>query len=175
MRPLLILSAFALAACQPDNASGPETAPPTGQASPTLEEPMAEKRPVELTQHGHTRIDEYFWLRDDERKDPEVLAYLEQENAWFDQEMAHTAKLQETLFEEMTGRLDPDESSVPYEWNGYWYYSRFEDGKEYAIYARKAGSLDAEEEVLVDGDRWEVIRRRETMDDLLAMERGTSM
>ncbi len=117
------------------------------------EEPMAAKKPHELTIHGDTRVDEYYWLRDDDREDPEVLAYLEQENAWFEQQMAHTQVLQDTLYEEMTGRLDPDESSVPYEKDGYWYYSRYEPGKEYAIHARKKGSLEAPEEVLIDGNR----------------------
>jgi oligopeptidase B len=124
----------------------------TFAAESMVKEPMPEKRPHEMTLHGDTRVDEFYWLRDDERKDPEMLAYLEAENAWFEQETAHTAALKETLYEEMTGRLDPDESSVPYEKDGYWYYSRYEPGKEYAIYARKAGSLDAEEEVIIDGN-----------------------
>lgn len=119
----------------------------------TVKEPMAEKKPLELERHGHVRVDEYFWLRDDDREDPEVLAYLEQENAWFEQEMAHTVELEEKLFEEMTGRLDPDDSSVPYEKDGYWYYYRYEPEKEYAIYARKKGSLEADEEVLLDANQ----------------------
>ena len=123
------------------------------ESTMTIEEPRAEKRPHEMTLHGTTRVDEYHWLRDDDRDDPEMLAYLEQENAWFEQEMAHTEKLQETLYEEMTGRLDPDESSVPYEKDGYWYYSRYEPEKEYAIYARKKGSLEAAEEILIDGNQ----------------------
>ncbi len=122
------------------------------QRTTNVEEPKAEKRPHEMTLHGDTRVDEYFWLRDDDRADPDVLAYLEHENAWFEQELAHTAELQNTLFEEMTGRLDPDDSSVPYEKDGYWYYYRYEPDKEYAIHARKKGSLDAEEEVLIDGN-----------------------
>ncbi|MEM1413052.1 MAG: oligopeptidase B, partial [Pseudomonadota bacterium] len=123
------------------------------ESAMTAKEPRAEKRPHEMTLHGITRVDEYHWLRDDDRNDPEMLAYLEQENAWFKQEIAHTEKLQETLYEEMTGRLDPDESSVPYEQDGYWYYSRYEPDKEYAIYARKKGSLDAEEEIIIDGNQ----------------------
>jgi len=113
---------------------------------------MPEKRPHEMTLHGHTRIDEYFWLRDDTRKDPQVLAYLEEENAYFDKIMEPLAGLRETLFEEMTARLDPDESSVPYLKDGYWYYSRYEPGSEYAIHARRKGSMDADEEILVDGN-----------------------
>ncbi|NRB70940.1 MAG: S9 family peptidase [Xanthomonadales bacterium] len=152
MRYLLTLTALLLAACQPATPTASDNAPMAATDGQAPEEPMATKRPVEMTLHDHTRVDEYYWLRDDTRTDPEVLAYLEQENAWFEQEMAHTQGLQETLFEEMTGRLDPDESSVPYFWRGYWYYSRYSDGSEYAVYARKKGSLDAPEEVLLDAN-----------------------
>ena len=114
---------------------------------------MPAKRPHEMTLHSHTRVDEYFWLRDDTRKDPEVLAYLEEENAYFEKLMKPVAGIQETMFEEMTARLDPDESSVPYLKDGYWYYSRYEPGKEYAIQARRKGSMDADEEILVDGNQ----------------------
>lgn len=113
---------------------------------------MPEKRPHKMTLHGHTRVDEYFWLRDDTRKDPEVLAYLEEENAYFDKMIEPVAAMQQTMFEEMTSRLDPDESSVPYLKNGYWYYYRYEPKLEYAIHARRKGSMDAEEEILVDGN-----------------------
>ncbi len=152
MRYLFALTALLLTACQPATPTASDKAPMAATDGHTPEEPMATKRPVEMTLHDHTRVDEYYWLRDDTRTDPEVLAYLEQENAWFEQEMAHTQGLQETLFEEMTGRLDPDESSVPYFWRGYWYYSRYSDGSEYAVYARKKGSLDAPEEVLLDAN-----------------------
>ena len=114
---------------------------------------MAAKRPHTMNLHGHERVDEYYWLRDDTRKNPEVLAYLEEENAHFDKVMAPTTGLQETLFEEMTGRLDPDESSVPYELGGFWYYYRYEPKSEYAIYARRKGSMDASEEILLDGNQ----------------------
>lgn len=155
---LLLFSMLFLIACEP----APETVGQTGQRtedqdylnspSTNVNQPMPEKRPHEMTLHGHTRVDEYFWLRDDTRKDPHVIAYLEEENAYFDKMMEPVAAMQETLFEEMTSRLDPDESSVPYLKNGYWYYSRFEPGREYAIHARRKGSMDAEEEVLVDGN-----------------------
>ena len=99
---------------------------------------MPVKRPHEMTLHGHTRLDEYFWLRDDTRKDPEVLAYLEEENTYFDKIMEPVAGIQAALYEEMTARLDPDESSVPYFKNGFWYYSRFEPDSEYAIHALRS-------------------------------------
>jgi len=114
---------------------------------------MPEKRPHEMTLHDHTRVDEYFWLRDDSRTDPEMLAYLEEENRYFDKMMEHNAGLQDTLFKEMTGRLDPDESSVPYQEGDYWYYDRYEPDSEYAIYARRKGSMESAEEILVNGNQ----------------------
>ena len=112
--------------------------------------PIANKRPKKLKAHGDVRDDPYFWLN--QRTDPEVIAYLEAENAYTCEVMAHTEKLQETLFEEIKGRLDPDESSVPYRKDDFYYYFRFEEGKEYAIHCRKHVSLDADEEVLADGN-----------------------
>jgi len=112
--------------------------------------PVAKKLPYEMTQHGHTRVDNYYWMRDDKREDKEILAHLEAENAYLEAEMAHTQGLQETLFEEMTGRLKKDDASVPYFKNGYWWYSRFEGEQEYPIFARKKGSLDNPEEVLLN-------------------------
>jgi len=156
---LLLLSSLFLIACEPAPDHVGQTPAQTGDQSPvdiastTVEQPMPAKRPHEMTIHGHTRVDEYFWLRDDTRKDPEMLAYLEEENAYFDKIMEPVAALQETMFEEMTSRLDPDESSVPYLKNGYWYYSRYQPGSEYAFYARRKGSMDATEEILVDGNQ----------------------
>lgn len=152
-RFLTIILAAALAACSPDHENPRTVATPQAGTENNSSEPMPEKRPLELTIHDDTRIDEYHWLRDDERTDPDVLAYLEAENAWFEKAMAHTAALQETLYEEMTGRLDPDESSVPVEKDGYWYYDRYESGRDYAVYARRRGTMEAPEEVLVDGNQ----------------------
>jgi len=114
---------------------------------------MAKKIPHEMTLHGTTRIDDYYWLRDDDRSDPEVLAYLKAENDWYESQMAHTGQLRDDLYKEMTARLDPDESTVPYEKGGYWYYSRYEPGKEYPVFARRAESMEAPEEVLIDGNQ----------------------
>jgi oligopeptidase B len=111
---------------------------------------MTEKRPHTITTHGHTRIDDYYWLRDDKREDPQVLAHLQAENEAFETAMTHTRQLQQTLYEEMTARLDPDESSVPCQVDDYWYYSRFEPERDYRIYARRRGSLEADEEILLD-------------------------
>ena len=157
---LLLLGTLFLIACEPASDPAGQTPSQANDQNPveiestTVEQqPMPAKRPHEMTLHGHTRVDEYFWLRDDARKDPEMLAYLEEENAYFDKIMEPVAALQETMFEEMTSRLDPDESSVPYLKDGYWYYSRYQPDSEYAIYARRKGSMDAQEEVLVDGNQ----------------------
>ncbi len=112
--------------------------------------PMAEIRPHEMTIHGHTRIDNYFWLND--RENPEVIAYLEAENAYLAKTMAHTQEFQEELFEEMKGRIKKDDSSAPYEKNGYWYYTRFEKGGEYALHCRRSGSMEGPEEIMLDGN-----------------------
>ncbi len=118
------------------------------QKTPDMKPPVAEKIEKELTIHGHTRIDPYYWLR--ERENPKVIEYLEAENAYKDAMLKDTEKLQQKLFDEIVGRIKKDDSSVPYFDNGYYYYTRYEEGKEYAIRCRKKGSLEAEEEVLLD-------------------------
>ena len=110
--------------------------------------PKADQRPYQHEIHNDIRVDEYFWLK--ERANPEVIDYLERENDYYLKSTAHTIDFQEDLFEEMKARIKEDDSSVPYFYNGYWYISRFESGKEYSIYIRKKASLDAEEEVIFD-------------------------
>ena len=110
--------------------------------------PKAEKIEKELTIHNHTRIDPYYWLN--ERSNPEVIKYLESENEYTAKKMAPTEELQNQLFNEIINRIKQDDESVPYFKNGYFYYDRYEQGKEYPIYCRKKGSLDAEEEVMLN-------------------------
>ena len=110
--------------------------------------PLAPIKPIELTLHDHTRVDNYFWLR--ERDNPEVIAYLEAENEYTKAMMAHTDGLQAELYQEMLGRIQETDSSAPYKHGDYYYYSRTEAGLQYSIYCRKQGSLEAEEEVLLD-------------------------
>jgi len=99
--------------------------------------PVARKEAYSMEAHGQTRVDNYYWMRDDERKDPEILAHLEKENAYTEAMLSHTKTMQELLFKEITGRIEKNDDSVPYQKGEYWYYSRYEQDKEYPIYARK--------------------------------------
>ncbi|MBJ2125832.1 S9 family peptidase [Flavobacterium sp. IB48] len=108
--------------------------------------PKAKIIPKTLKKHKETRIDNYFWLNN--REDSEVIDYLNKENAYYESMTSHTQNLKDSLFEEMKGRIKEDDSSVPYFYNGYFYITRFETGQDYPIFARKKGSLSAEEEIL---------------------------
>ena len=121
--------------------------------------PKATKKPYEMTEHGNTRIDNYYWMRltDDQKsakkydnQTTEVVEYIEDENSYLESNLSHTKNFQNDLFEEIVGRIEKDDESVPYFDNGYFYYSRYESGKEYAIHCRKKGSLDGQEEILLD-------------------------
>ncbi|SDQ62875.1 S9 family peptidase [Pseudoxanthomonas sp. CF125] len=124
---------------------------PSSALSPVATAPDAAKKPHEVkAPFGATRNDDYYWLRDDDRKNPEMLAYLNAENAYADAVLAPTKPLQEKLYNEIVGRIKQDDASVPYRERGYWYYTRFETGKDYPIHARRKGSMEAPEEVLLD-------------------------
>lgn len=110
--------------------------------------PRAKKFPHNLEKHGDVRIDDYYWLNDRENKD--VIAYLEAENMYTYRELKETETFQENLFEEMKGRIKEDDESVPYFFNHYWYYTRYEKGKEYPIFCRKLESLESDEIILMD-------------------------
>jgi oligopeptidase B len=110
--------------------------------------PIARKVPKTDVVHGDVRQDDYHWLR--EKDDPEVTAYLTAENAYTDAVMKPTAAFQESLYAEMLARIKEDDQTVPYRLRGYFYYSRTEKGKQYPILCRKAGSLDAPEQVMLD-------------------------
>jgi len=121
--------------------------------------PVAIKKPYEMTIHDHTRVDDYYWMRlTDEQKSAKeydiqtqrVIDYINLENVYKEQSLAHTNKLQDKLFNEMIARIKKDDNTTPYLKNGYYYYSRFEKNKEYAIHCRKKGSLDAKEEIILD-------------------------
>lgn len=113
-----------------------------------LQPPVAEKKDTILEIHGDKRVDPYFWLND--RENPKVIDYLKQENEYYQKMTAHTQALQKDLFEEMKSRIKEDDQSVPYLYNGYYYITRFEKGKDYPIFSRKKGSLTAKEEIMFD-------------------------
>lgn len=118
------------------------------ETKPTLKAPVADRYPHYTTIHDTTLVDNYFWLRD--KENPEVIGYLKAENEYADSMMSGTVRLQENLFEEMKGRLHENDSSVPVKKGNYYYYHRTERDRQYPIYCRKKGSLDAEEEIVLD-------------------------
>ena len=109
---------------------------------------MPEKKPFEMELHGDVRVDDYYWLR--ERENPEVIAYLNAENAYTEKMMVPIKGIQTILFDEIRSRMKEDEESAPYKRGDYYYYYRYVEGSEYPIYARKKGSLDADEQILLD-------------------------
>jgi oligopeptidase B len=111
---------------------------------------MVKKIPTKLEKHGHVRMDDYYWLR--ERDNPEVIKYLNEENERAAKEMAHAREFEEKLFEEIKGRFKQTDMSVPYKRDDYFYYTRYEEGKEYPIYARKRGSLEQPEEIMLNAN-----------------------
>ncbi|HEU4594934.1 MAG TPA: hypothetical protein VFS10_07170, partial [Pyrinomonadaceae bacterium] len=113
-----------------------------------LAPPVARKVAKKTDIHGETIVDEYFWLR--EKTSPEVISHLEAENAYTDAFMKPTEALQGKLYQELLGRIKQTDTQVPYRENGYLYYSRTEEGKQYPILARRKGSMDAPEEVTLD-------------------------
>jgi oligopeptidase B len=117
-------------------------------AQPGPTPPVARKQPQTLEAHGKVRVDDYYWLR--ERTNPEVLAYLEAENAYTEAVLADAAGLRAELFEELKNRIEPDDSTVPARYNDYYYLTRYEGDLEYPIYCRRAGSPDAADEVILD-------------------------
>ncbi len=112
--------------------------------------PVAAKKPYQVTSVNGSREDEYYWLRDDKRENPEMLAYVKAENAYADAMLAHIKPLETKVYNEIIGRLQQDDSTVPYLMNGYWYFRRFETGKEYPIYSRRADAANAPEEILLN-------------------------
>ncbi|MCZ0938959.1 MAG: S9 family peptidase [Caldilineaceae bacterium] len=126
--------------------TGECTAVPESNAN--LKPPVATVQTVTHRNHGDERVDQYYWLR--ERDNPAVLAYLEAENSYTEAMLAHTEALQQTLYDEMKSRIKETDESVPVAHGGYFYYHREEEGKQYRIYCRKKGSLDADEQVLID-------------------------
>ena len=111
---------------------------------------MVKRIPNRLEKYGHVRTDDYYWLR--ERDNPEVIAYLKAENEHADKEMAQARPSEEKLFEEIKSRIKQTDMSVPYQRDGYYYYTRYEQGREYPVFARKRESLDQPEEIMLDAN-----------------------
>jgi oligopeptidase B len=119
----------------------------------SVKAPVAEKKARELIAHGDTRIDNYYWMNDYFKKGPDstkVVEYLTAENKYYDTMMSGTKAFQEKLYQEMKARIKEKDESVPVFKNGYYYYNRVEEGKDYFVYCRKKGTLDAKEEILLD-------------------------
>ena len=114
--------------------------------------PVAARKPHPVTAEHGTREDPYYWLRDDLRENPELLEYLRAENEWFAREMAPRQPLVDALYAEIIGRIRQEDSTVPYFDRGYWYSTRFEEGKEYPVHVRRKGTVDSPEEILLDGN-----------------------
>jgi oligopeptidase B len=112
--------------------------------------PVAPEHPTVLEAHGDKRVDPYYWLRD--KQNPEVIAYLEAENAYTDAVMAPTADLQEKLYSEIVGRVQETDTSAPVFYKGWWTYTRTVEGLDYEIYCRRQGSMEAPEQVILDGN-----------------------
>ncbi len=145
-----LLAGSIIYGCSPDNSR---------EANVDIKPPSAEKIPHELVSHGNTRVDNYYWMKlSEEQKNAEnkdeqtrkVLDYLNAENTYREAVLDHTKPLQEKLYNEIIGRIKQADESVPYKENGYWYYTRYEQGQEYPIYCRKKGDLDAAEEVMLN-------------------------
>jgi len=147
---------------------------PTGQAGTKIKimAPIAEKIPKELTIHDHTRIDNYFWLK--ERDDPKVLEYLKAENEYTKAMLKHTEGLQKKLYEEIIGRIKQTDLSVPYKENGYYYYTRYEEKKEYEIQCREAIDESAHQldSILSSKDAGKIREHEEILLDVNQMAEG---
>jgi len=113
--------------------------------------PTATKDPQDLITHGDKRIDNYYWLR--QQDDLKVIDYLKAENSYTDSQMQHTEELQQSLYDEMLSRIEETDLSVPYRLQDYYYYSRTVEGQAYSIFCRKYQSLDADEEILLDQNK----------------------
>lgn len=118
----------------------------TNELQTSTQIPKAPKKDTTLVKHGDQRVDPYYWLN--ERENPEVIQYLEDENQYYKTEAAELKTLQDSLFSEIKSKIKEDDESVPYKFNGYWYITKYKTGQDYPIYTRKKETLEAEEEVL---------------------------
>jgi oligopeptidase B len=113
-----------------------------------LQPPVPKKQSKVFNEHGQQRVDDYYWLSD--KKDSNVINHLNAENAYFEASMRSTEALQQKLYDELVARIPQRDVSLPSKRNGYWYYTRFEEGKQYPYYVRKKNSLTAPEQIMLD-------------------------
>lgn len=156
----ILLSAISCAyEGESDNATAKNKAAFISMNEIKVEAPTAKKIAKEFTIHDDTRIDNYYWMKlSDEQKEAatpddqtkEVLNYLNLENDFTKAKLKHTEAFQEKLYNEIIGRFKQDDESVPYKENGYFYIQKFEKGNEYPVYSRKKGTLEADEEIMLD-------------------------
>lgn len=154
MKPITILTALSLLILSCNNSDSVKKE--TYKWPEGIKAPVAEKKNKELVAHGDTRIDEYYWMNDFFKKGPDstkVVDYLKEENAYLDTMMAGTKSFQTALYDEMKARIKEKDESAPYLNNGYFYYNRTEEGKQYYKICRRKGSMDAPEEILLDVDK----------------------
>ena len=145
---LCILFTILLLSCQETGNKETEKINSRMFAKTNTKAPVAKKVPKEMTIHGDTRIDDYYWMN--QREDQEVIDHLNAENSYREEVMSHTKDFQASLFEEIKGRIKQTDMSVPYKDNGYHYFTKFEEGKEYPIFSRRKGEITAEEEIYLD-------------------------
>ena len=153
---ITIVTSSLLSGCGVDNnTETPKTMPENALSTPMLNiempAPVAKKVPYAMEAHGVTRVDNYYWMRDDTRTDEAVLAHLEKENNYVETVLAPLKSTRETLYEELVSRIEKDDSTVPVLDNGFWYYTSYSGENEYPVYLRKP-SLDAEPQVLLDAN-----------------------
>ncbi|MDH5251670.1 MAG: oligopeptidase B, partial [Cyclobacteriaceae bacterium] len=146
--PSLVLGAIVLAC-----------SPPSKEQDSAIEPPVAEKVTKELVANGNTRVDNYYWMKlsdaqknadEKDEQTKKVIDYLNAENNYLAASLKHIEPLQEKIYNEIVGRIKQTDESVPYKDNGYWYYTRYDQGQEYPIYCRKKGTLEAAEEILLN-------------------------
>lgn len=153
---ITIVTSSLLSGCGVDNNTEttktmPENALSTPMLNVEMSAPVAKKVPYAMDAHGVTRVDNYYWMRDDTRTDEAVLAHLEKENNYVETVLAPLKSTRETLYEELVSRIEKDDSTVPVLDNGFWYYTSYSGENEYPVYLRKP-SLDAEPQVLLDAN-----------------------
>ncbi|MFN0122767.1 MAG: S9 family peptidase [Blastocatellia bacterium] len=142
-----LTSSIFMASCNQNQSTPSASAAPNADLA-KLAPPVAKKNPKTTNIHGEALVDDYFWLR--EKENPEVISYLKAENDFTAAHMKSTEAFQEALYQEMLARIKETDTNVPYQQNGFYYYSRTEKGKQYPIYCRKKGNLEAAEEVIID-------------------------